>query len=574
MKTALEQAADVNTRQHQLILQQHEVKAKRYKEERDELRAELEAVKGEAGKGLSQDVAILQHENEWKDAEIDRLTDEVYDLQQQLEASQMAESDWRIQSERHEAASTAANQSKADAFEQNLRLREAANQSTIEQEKSERLLRQSLAEQIAKSVSTDLYDRVNRRLQEAIQEQAGMVSKKEYDNAQQKIAELTEILSSRTRVPSYSPHNSSSSSRRESTSPAIVPCSPGTPIGRTAIASSSAGTSPRVITTPAYPLRSPINGSPSMGPPPSPRITTSKSGSTADTPSRTLPAQGSLPSSEPIGTVPRRGRRSLDQVPAQMVGLGISHTDAANGYSTVPTPSYSSPYKPLPLQHQMHPPPRPAPNRHSSAGSASSTSSKESPSTLTDKMAPVQTLGMPHRIAAVSDQQLKSPPVLQQQQATGAILPQPLRHNIPSLVAQNVIPAAHVNPTMSIPYKFLKNGRLEDGEYISDVSAPLVALMQRHVATWSAQKDKPDWREKTCASAKRCVDTRRVFVSLQRNPPPTDPQNSIACGRCIRRGQLCVLVGDRGPVAVPLPADERPPSATPQDLQYFVRDRG
>jgi hypothetical protein len=122
------------------------------------------------------------------------------------------------------------------------------------------------------------------------------------------------------------------------------------------------------------------------------------------------------------------------------------------------------------------------------------------------------------------------------------------------------------------PYSFLISGLLSNGELTQNVAPALLTMMDEQISKWNTQIEKPSWTGRNAASSLRCVDTRRTGLSTKKNPPPDDPNDSIACRRCVRKKQLCVLVGLRGPVIVPLPHSERAASLTPLDLGYYVKE--
>ncbi|KAE8454692.1 hypothetical protein EG329_000315 [Mollisiaceae sp. DMI_Dod_QoI] len=123
-------------------------------------------------------------------------------------------------------------------------------------------------------------------------------------------------------------------------------------------------------------------------------------------------------------------------------------------------------------------------------------------------------------------------------------------------------------PPAPRPYKFLIGGLIANGDLETVVAAVLDGMMDSQIATWNAQTDKGPWD----ASSKslRCVDTRRTHVSLNRNLIPHTSTENVACRRCIGARKLCVLVGNRGPIVVPLPVGQREPGATPASVGYYV----
>ena len=61
-------------------------------------------------------------------------------------------------------------------------------------------------------------------------------------------------------------------------------------------------------------------------------------------------------------------------------------------------------------------------------------------------------------------------------------------------------------------------------------------------------------------------------VGVNRNPPASENQN-VACKDCIRKRVLCTLIGNNGPVVVPLPVSERSAGATPISGEYYVKEK-
>lgn len=72
------------------------------------------------------------------------------------------------------------------------------------------------------------------------------------------------------------------------------------------------------------------------------------------------------------------------------------------------------------------------------------------------------------------------------------------------------------------------------------------------VGSWNA-KD-ADWARDYLNSHKRCMDTR--IRKDSKNPPESEHPNT-ACRYCIKNHRPCVLVGENGPVVVPLPEPMR-----------------
>jgi hypothetical protein len=120
-------------------------------------------------------------------------------------------------------------------------------------------------------------------------------------------------------------------------------------------------------------------------------------------------------------------------------------------------------------------------------------------------------------------------------------------------------------------YNFLISGRLGEGQLTQNVAAELFAKMEAQISAWNSQIGKPSWSVPSSSSAARCVDTRRAGLSAAKAPPANDPHEAIACRRCIGKKQLCVLIGLRGPVIVPLPHSERSANLTLLDQGYYIK---
>jgi hypothetical protein len=97
-------------------------------------------------------------------------------------------------------------------------------------------------------------------------------------------------------------------------------------------------------------------------------------------------------------------------------------------------------------------------------------------------------------------------------------------------------------------------------------------MMNAQIARWESRPDHVDWSRPTKLSHKRCADTRVFKVSNARNPPASENPN-VACSDCVKKRVLCTLVGDEGPVVVPLPLSERSPGATPTNGEYYVKEK-
>jgi hypothetical protein len=106
------------------------------------------------------------------------------------------------------------------------------------------------------------------------------------------------------------------------------------------------------------------------------------------------------------------------------------------------------------------------------------------------------------------------------------------------------------------------------------VSPAIIQLVDAQFAEWNRRtRDRNHWSSKSKASHKRCVHTRIVaHLTNAQNPAPSDTPN-VACTSCITKGLACVLIGDHGPVIVPLPVSERTAGATPTSAGYFVKGK-
>jgi hypothetical protein len=125
-------------------------------------------------------------------------------------------------------------------------------------------------------------------------------------------------------------------------------------------------------------------------------------------------------------------------------------------------------------------------------------------------------------------------------------------------------------PTQS--YTFLVSGDLVTGQRTLAVDPSLFQMMNAQIARWESRPDHVDWSRPTKLSHKRCADTRVFKVSNARNPPASENPN-VACSDCVKKRVLCTLVGDEGPVVVPLPLSERSPGATPTNGEYYVKEK-
>ena len=115
-------------------------------------------------------------------------------------------------------------------------------------------------------------------------------------------------------------------------------------------------------------------------------------------------------------------------------------------------------------------------------------------------------------------------------------------------------PAAHPMAVVVRPYSFLISGSFETGPLASNVPPELQTIMGDQILRWNSMAGKGPWHHPSVASMTRCVDTRRRNLSKRQNPLVDHSDGNVACGYCISKNQLCVLIGSRGPIIVPLPA--------------------
>jgi hypothetical protein len=125
-----------------------------------------------------------------------------------------------------------------------------------------------------------------------------------------------------------------------------------------------------------------------------------------------------------------------------------------------------------------------------------------------------------------------------------------------------------------IPYTFLISGELDSGIRNLLVSPAIIRLVDAQFAEWNRRtRDTNHWSSKSKASHKRCVHTRIVaHLTNAQNPARSDTPN-VACTSCITKGLACVLIGNHGPVVVPLPVADRSPGATAMQGDFFVKTR-
>jgi hypothetical protein len=158
---------------------------------------------------------------------------------------------------------------------------------------------------------------------------------------------------------------------------------------------------------------------------------------------------------------------------------------------------------------------------------------------------------------------------------------------VPGMALQQAAPQAQFSPapgtspivasSPSVPqaapgFSFLVSGSLATGPRTLAVNPQVLQEMHAQVQRW-ATTARSEWNSGGLASHKRCVDTRIVSrLSLRRNPPASDNPNE-ACRICVNRRLLCVLIGDHGPVVVPLPLADRSPGASPMQGDYYIKTR-
>jgi hypothetical protein len=144
------------------------------------------------------------------------------------------------------------------------------------------------------------------------------------------------------------------------------------------------------------------------------------------------------------------------------------------------------------------------------------------------------------------------------------LVPRPVDDaNIPG--SQTIVQSLH-------QYSFLISGSLETGPLASIVPPELQTLMSAQIVRWDSMAGKGPWYHPSIASTTRCVDTRRRNLSKKQSPLADNSNGHVACGYCVGKKQLCVLVGRRGPIILPLPASHRPIGVTAASGNYYLRN--
>jgi len=122
-------------------------------------------------------------------------------------------------------------------------------------------------------------------------------------------------------------------------------------------------------------------------------------------------------------------------------------------------------------------------------------------------------------------------------------------------------------------YGFLVSGKLQDGPRINAtaVSPDLIAQMDKQITTWEEKLAKKGNRAASVTTtATRCIDSRWSGLGPTKALAADDVNNSVACPRCIKRKQLCVLVGAGGPTIVPLPL-QKAPGVDSAHVGYYLK---
>ncbi|KAK0099235.1 hypothetical protein ONS96_008469 [Cadophora gregata f. sp. sojae] len=119
-------------------------------------------------------------------------------------------------------------------------------------------------------------------------------------------------------------------------------------------------------------------------------------------------------------------------------------------------------------------------------------------------------------------------------------------------------------------YTFLVSGELADGTRVSadQVNSEVVDCMEELIEKW--KKNETSWSGVSKISHKRCSSTRVMRKAKNRNPPASEHPNE-ACRDCISGRVLCILVGENGPVVVPLPESLRDMTVTPLDKAFYLK---
>ena len=291
-----------------------------------------------------------------------------------------------------------------------------------------------------------------------------------------------------------------------------------------------------------------------------------------------VPAVQNRPPMVPLA--PQMSRRISGTSQASPSTASTPRTPSFHGRIPGPETPYVSPYGAPASQQRSTPmqmgPPLPQLSRRSSTGSVTSETSDSSGTGLLSpspagQMGPPRGLSMASRPIAATQQlgyqQAGSPqypgfqqPGFQQQQV----------YLLPPLGQPQI---GHSHPQPALPYNFLVSGPLASGQISQNVSRELVVKMNAQISEWQIKSTgKGPWNGASSASAARCIDTRRNGIPKAINPPSAQGPNGVfACQRCISRNILCVLIGERGPVIVPLPLSERSANATPTSGDYFVK---
>ncbi|CZT12868.1 uncharacterized protein RAG0_16545 [Rhynchosporium agropyri] len=120
-------------------------------------------------------------------------------------------------------------------------------------------------------------------------------------------------------------------------------------------------------------------------------------------------------------------------------------------------------------------------------------------------------------------------------------------------------------------YTFLVSGDFVDGQRVTsdNVDSTVVATLDSLIESWTGKKTR--WDSHSSTSHKICSLTRVLRKGPNVNPPAGENPN-VACRLCLSTQRPCVLVGDDGPVVVPLPESQRG-NAVPMERGYWVTER-
>jgi hypothetical protein len=139
--------------------------------------------------------------------------------------------------------------------------------------------------------------------------------------------------------------------------------------------------------------------------------------------------------------------------------------------------------------------------------------------------------------------------------------------------AQSSSAAGTFGPPLPQPttgqYSFLVSGELATGPRTLTVDLSLPQKMNAQIARWTA-KSHVNWSGSSTVSHKRCSETRVQQFKKSKNPPASENPNE-ACANCVANKILCVLVGENGPVVMPLPVSERSPGCNSDEWRVLCQ---